>query len=111
VFSLCDSTKYYIQISSKTQLRFSISQHKRDRALLDLILKYFNCGILINSRDNVEFTIVKLSDILDKIIPLFRVYTLQGSKALDFEDFCKIAELLNNKAHLTSEGWRKYQKN
>jgi LAGLIDADG endonuclease len=38
-----------------------------------------------------------------KIIPLFKEYNLQGSKKLDFMDFCKVAELLNNKAHLTEQ--------
>jgi hypothetical protein len=35
---------------------------------------------------------------------------LQGSKALDFEDFCRIALLLNKKAHLTSEGLEEIKK-
>ena len=85
--AIVQNTKY--KLGSQTQLRFSISQYKRDRALLDLISKYFNCGRFQNSRDAVEFTIVKLSDILDKIIPLFRAHTLQGFKALDFKDFSK----------------------
>lgn len=41
---------------------------------------------------------------LDKIIPLFEKYPLSGSKASDFADWCKIALLVKNKAHLTSEG-------
>jgi hypothetical protein len=31
-------------------------------------------------------------------------YPLQGIKILDYADFCKVAELMQEKAHLTSEG-------
>jgi hypothetical protein len=34
----------------------------------------------------------------------FQNYPLQGVKLLDFNDFCKIADFMKNKSHLTSEG-------
>jgi hypothetical protein len=34
----------------------------------------------------------------------FQKYPLQGVKSKDFKDFCKVAELMENKAHLTAEG-------
>jgi hypothetical protein len=36
-------------------------------------------------------------DIVEKIIPLFQYYPIQGVKAKDFEDFCKVAELIRQK--------------
>jgi hypothetical protein len=40
-----------------------------------------------------------------KIISFFDKYPLIGNKKLDYLDFgCKAAELIKNKAHLTSEG-------
>jgi hypothetical protein len=50
------------------------------------------------------FTVRKLSDILKIIIPFFEKYPLRGTKSLDFADFCKVAELMKDKAHLTKEG-------
>lgn len=41
---------------------------------------------------------------MKKIIPFFRKYPLHGTKRLDFEDFCKIIELVKNKEHLTNKG-------
>lgn len=52
----------------------------------------------------VDFKITKFDNLIDKLIPFFLSYPLMGAKALDFEDFCKIAELMKNKAHLTIEG-------
>jgi hypothetical protein len=50
------------------------------------------------------FTVSSLSDLVNKIIPFFEKYPLQGSKRLDFIDFCKIANLMKEKRHLTMEG-------
>jgi len=38
------------------------------------------------------------------IIPFFVKYPLVGAKRQDYLDFCKVAELMKNKAHLTPEG-------
>ena len=35
------------------------------------------------------------------MIPLFNEYKIEGIKSLDYLDFCKVAKLINNKAHLT----------
>jgi hypothetical protein len=48
--------------------------------------------------------VVKFSDIKDIIIPFLKKYPLHGVKSKDFEDFCKGAELIQNKIHLTEEG-------
>ena len=56
------------------------------------------------NREIGEFVVTGLSDITEKIIPFFNQYPLRGSKALDFKDFVKVAELMKNKAHLTAEG-------
>ncbi len=50
-----------------------------------------------------------MSDI-NKIISIFDKYPLQGTKLLDYLDFCKIAKLMNAKAHLTEEGLAEIRK-
>ena len=45
------------------------------------------------------------SVITEKIIPFFNKYPLQGIKLLDFLDFNQVAKLIENKIHLTSEGF------
>lgn len=48
--------------------------------------------------------VTKFSDIYEKIIPFFQKYPIVGVKALDYADFCKAAELMKIKAHLTASG-------
>jgi len=47
------------------------------------------------------------SDIDNKIIPFFKEYSIQGVKALDFNDWCNVAELVKNKEHLSKKGLNK----
>ena len=51
-----------------------------------------------------HFVISKFSDLTDKIIPFFENYPLEGSKRLDFEDFCKVAKLIQRKTPFTQQG-------
>lgn len=85
-------------------LRFKISQHGRDKILLGLIVNYFKCGYLQTTGDNVEFTVTKFNDINNIIIPFLKKFPIQGVKLEDFKDFCRVAELIKEKAHLTPEG-------
>jgi hypothetical protein len=90
-------------------LIFRICQHSRDTQLINSIIKYLNCGRLeVRSKLNfVELVVTKFSDIEHIIIPFFYKYPIQGIKSLDFKDFCKIALSIQNKDHLTSEGFEK----
>lgn len=47
---------------------------------------------------------IKFSDNYDKIIPFFVKYPIQGENFKDFEDFCKVAELMKTKGYLTEKG-------
>ena len=46
----------------------------------------------------------KFSDIVQKVIPFFEKYQIEGVKAEDFADFCRAAELMKSKKHNTKEG-------
>ena len=70
------------------------------RSLIELL----KCGKIFKNREAFDFKVYKLSDILNKIIPFFKKYPILGMKALDFDDWCKVAELMKNKMHLTAEG-------
>ena len=48
--------------------------------------------------------VTKFNDIINKIIPFFKKYPILCMKALDFDDLCKVTELMKNKMHLTKEG-------
>ena len=93
-------------------LVFAITQHKRDELLIKNLIEYFNCGnFFVNkNRDVSYFRVYKFSDITDKIIPFFKKYPIIGVKALDFADWCKVAELMKEKKHLTTAGLKQIKK-
>jgi hypothetical protein len=90
----------------QVQLKFQITQHARDSELLKSLVPYLGCGYYYatKGRDCGYFLVVRFSDISSKIIPFFKKYPLQGVKANDFADFCKVTELMKSKAHLTKDG-------
>ena len=67
------------------------------------LIELLKCGKIFKNRETFDFKVSKLSDILNKIIPFFKPYPILGIKALDFYDWCKVAELMKNKMHLTAE--------
>ena len=72
------------------------------------LIDYFNCGHL-NKRDNKYFnlTVRKFTEINTIIIPFFIKYPIKGEKLLNFQDFYEAGKLINNKDHLTIEGFKK----
>ena len=85
-------------------LRFVITQHSKDSVLLDNISNYLGCGKCYFSRNEVNLIVSTFSDIDNKIISLFSKYPLLGTKNEDYIDFCKVAELIKSKDHLTKKG-------
>jgi hypothetical protein len=92
--------------SGQIQLEFLLSQRDRDLYLLSYLIGYLNSGYIKRDTRNsvIYFSITKFPDIIEKLIPLFDAYPLQGSKLLDYICFRKVAMLMKDKAHLTKEG-------
>ena len=91
------------------QLIFQLTQHSRDERLMRSLVEYFNCGEIYKDRCAYNFKVTKISDNVEKIIPFFQEYCIEGIKAKDFEDFCNVAELMVQKKHLTEEGLERIQ--
>ena len=91
---------------SRVWSRFQITQHSRDEVLMKTLEEYLGCGRYypLSNKDVGDFVVSRLSDITDKIIPLFEKYPILGVKAFDFRDFCKASKLIKDKAHLTESG-------
>ena len=92
------------------KLSFIITQHIRDEKLMISLIELLKCGKIFKNRETFDFKVSKLSDILNKIIPFLKKYPILGMKALDFDDWCKVAELMKNKIHLTAEGLEEIRK-
>jgi len=74
---------------------------------MEKLIDYLGCGYISEREDIVDFVVTKLEDIINKIIPFFEKYPILGVKSENFKDFCKVAELMKNKEHLTVEGLEK----
>jgi len=91
--------------SLSIHLKFELVQNIRDALLLDSFVGFFDCGYIIKIPINntSSFVVTKLSEVAS-INSFFARHPLQSSKKLDYLDFCKVAELMHNKLHLTEEG-------
>ena len=95
-----------VGVGFRTKLRFQLTQHSKDEPLMKTIIQIFNCGKVItrSTGSHVDFTVNEFSNITVNVIPFFKKYPLQSQKKWDFEDFCRINELMLNKTHLTEQG-------
>jgi hypothetical protein len=85
------------KLGKVVSLIFILTQHERDRELLNCIIKYLNCGRLITSLNANRVRISRFQDIKNIIVPFFNKYPIQGNKRLDFLDFCKVVDLIEKK--------------
>ena len=89
----------------RVQLRFRITQHKRDLKLIENIVQYLGGGQIYKyTKSAVHLSIVDFSLITNKIIPLFEENPLVGVKSQDYFDWCKIHKLMFDRSHLTVKG-------
>lgn len=90
----------------KRFLSFNIHIHSEDIIFLTMIKNYFNCGFIssIDSNGHITYTVKRIDDIINIIIPFFTRYSLRGTKYLDFLQFVEAAEIFRKKEHLTESG-------
>jgi LAGLIDADG DNA endonuclease family protein len=81
---------------------FKLTQNKRDKKLLVLVAKFMNCGTVYYHGENAfDFTVSKFADNQNIITPMFKTYPNQEIKQLEYQDFCKVAVLIDKGKHLT----------
>nr|YP_009574379.1 hypothetical protein [Arthrobotrys musiformis]QBM31497.1 hypothetical protein [Arthrobotrys musiformis]QBM31647.1 hypothetical protein [Arthrobotrys musiformis] len=100
------------KIGFGTKLSFQITQHSRDEQLMKSLIVYFGCGSYTKRKEGLagDFRVTKFEDIFIKIIPFFQRHQLIGEKIQDFQDWCKCADLIKAKRHLTEEGLEETRK-
>jgi len=82
--SIIDSDKR--KPSSRVLLLFVLTQHIRDKLLLESLVNYFGCGQTYCYKDIIEYRCQSSKHIYDKILPFFSKYPVIGEKSKDFED-------------------------
>lgn len=95
-----------IKIEFETRASFSIAQRRTaaNYALLDRIRLLFKGGAIRGDRNCYKYETRALSHLRAEIIPFFKQYPLYTSKAVDFNNFCKICSLIAAKQHLNKIG-------
>nr|AMX22299.1 LAGLIDADG endonuclease [Cryphonectria parasitica] len=102
--------RVYKSVKSKqgfaVQLAFTITQHSRDKELLNVIAQFLECGRVADRSNGgaCDFIVNSIKDLKNKIIPFFNKYPLLGTKSLNYQDFVKVFELMDTKKHLTQDG-------
>jgi hypothetical protein len=93
------------------RLIFEIELRGDDREVLERLQYTWKCGSLFNLnyerygwKPHVKYAIKSHKDLFKTVIPFFKRYPLQGKKKKDFVDFCKAAEVVKQKRHLTEQG-------
>lgn len=93
------------KLGFQVRVEFELAQHIRDSLLIESIKDYFCCGIVSSySKGMVKFKCISFLDISSRIIPFFKEHFPLGNKRWDFEDFCIVVKLMEDKAHLSKEG-------
>jgi LAGLIDADG endonuclease len=84
-------------------LQIIFTQHLNDELLFYSIKKTLNCGTIykFSTKNIIILKVSKFKDVYNKMIPLFKQYHIKGIKFFNFQDFCKVAEIINNKQHYT----------
>ena len=103
VFSLIFKNLPY-KLKESVQLEFNLTQHCRDELLIKSLIDFLDCGNAYKDKNVYRYRVTKFLDLTDKIIPLFKKYPILGEKSKDFDDFCKVTEMMKAKKHLTKEG-------
>jgi hypothetical protein len=89
-------------------LLFSIAQHIRDEMLIRSFVDFFSCGQFLNQKRDLHiwgcYRCTKFTDNYAIILEFFKKYPIRGSKAKDFADWAKAADIIKNGGHLTEEG-------
>lgn len=70
------------------------------------LISYFGCGKFYKQTniDLCRFVCEDVQSILNIIIPFFQKHEIIGVKASDFQHWCRVADIIKRKDHLTTQG-------
>nr|QCW06885.1 hypothetical protein [Drechslerella brochopaga] len=97
------------KLKVRVLIALQITQHTRDEELMTSFITYFGCGKIEKDfrGPKLYYSVYKFAENYEIIIPFFKKYNILGVKSEDFADWCKVAELIKTKDHLTSSGLEK----
>ena len=100
-FSISFNLRKRLNTGIEVRPSFSISQNKRNLAVLKTIHNYFGCGSIRFCRKDwtYKYEVRSIRDLVEIIIPFFENYKLKTAKATDFEHFKNICFMVRKNLH------------
>src|SRR3989344_1011504 len=112
-FSVSFSKRDKLLIGWEVKPSFCVGQNYDRREVLDLMMSYFNCGHI--RRDwgdkTLKYEVRRLDDLLNKVIPHFKKFSLKSAKQKDFLRFAEICRQMKSLEHHKIRGLRTILKN
>ena len=108
-FSILCTRNKKLKMGWRLQVSFQIHLHQKDRELLEKIrVALGGVGEIYDSGSKGSvFVVYSPLDLASTIIPHFEEYPLITQKRADFELFKQVVHIMNNKEHLTPEGFKR----
>ena len=110
---------FHVGISKHNEVKFgyqilpelTVVQHERDISLLYTIRSFMKCGVIRrNHGDRFCWRVRNLNNLANVIVPFFEKHKLRSKKMIDFCKFAKVVRLMQEKKHLTEEGFKRILK-
>ena len=92
---------------------FHVSQNPERASILELLRARLGCGRIrpnarAGGRDrSLVYVVRNRDDLLTKVIPFFRAHPILSEKRLEFETFAVIVTAMENREHLSPEGFHR----
>jgi hypothetical protein len=93
------------KLGYQVTLEFSITQHIRDKELMNKFIDFFGCGYVVNDTPmKLQYRIRDRKHLSENLFPFIDKNSLLTVKSLDYLDFKEVHSMLESKLHLTPEG-------
>jgi len=97
-----NSPTYY-----RWKAQFIVTSPKDNVKILEKIKNEMGCGEVTVSKDQARFSVQKIGDIAENIVPFFRKNSLSDKKKKDFELWAKGVEVIQRNKGKYLASWKK----
>jgi len=97
-----NSPTYY-----RWKVQFVVTAPKDNVKILERIKKEVGCGDISISKDQARFSVQKIDDITEAVVPFFRKNSLADKKKKDFELWTKAVEIIQKNKGKQLATWKK----
>ncbi|MEK7664759.1 MAG: LAGLIDADG family homing endonuclease [Patescibacteria group bacterium] len=97
-----NSPTYY-----RWKIQFVVTEPKENLKILQTFKKEFDCGQVCISKGQARYSVQKIDDINNKVIPFLRKNKLSGKKEKDFELWQKASDIIYRNKGKYLASWKK----